>query len=280
MNAFLEHRNFAQHPQLLPALAEDPHDVGSNPFLGMQASARPAASAATRDTTVHLRLDAVSGGLRDTLSTIPGVAIVAGGGDLVVRQRGDEVQLLGPAGDPIVAAKTGDPALIKRIAAQAWLNRTLPAADDSLGLRAETDPGSRGNTYVQCESFVFAVRLQKPAFIMLLNLDAQGNLTVLYPTRAAERQVIASGAAVAIPGKDPMDRILVAAPFGTDQVAVLAFDHQPAFFDELNSAERFAADGRRATALGRGLASVRGAVAVQQITVRTYPGGGSGLCGS
>ncbi len=149
-----------------------------------------------------------------------------------------------------------------------------------MGLRAETDPGSRGNTYVQCESFVFEVRLQKPAYVMLLDLDSEGNLTVLYPARASERQIVAAGTPRAIPGADPKDHILVTAPFGTDQVAILAFERQPEFFVDLTGVQRFAADGSRADSLAKGLAGVAGAVAVQQIAVHTYPATGKVFCGS
>jgi hypothetical protein len=280
MNAFLEHRNFAQHPQLLPGLAEDPQDVGSNPFLGMRVPVRPSVAVPAAHDSVQVQLDMVSGVLRNKIAQLSGVAIVERGGDLTLRQRGQQVRLSGPAGDPIVSTAAGDPTLIKRIAAQAWLNRILPTGNDSLGLRAETDPGSRGNTYVQCESFVFEVRLQKPAYVMLLDLDAQGNLTVLYPTNASERQIVASDAPRAIPGADPKDHILVTAPFGSDQVAVLAFERLPPFFSDLTGAERFTADGSRADALAKGLANATGAISVQQITVRTYPGTTGALCGS
>ena len=127
-------------------------------------------------------------------------------------------------------------------------------------MRADTDPGSRGNTYVQCESFVFEVRLQKPGFVMLLDLDAQGNLTVLYPAGPLERRMVQSGVATAIPGKDPKDHIVVTPPFGTDLVTVLAFAKEPAFFAELTGAQRFATDGSRADALAKGLASAAGAM--------------------
>jgi hypothetical protein len=111
-------------------------------------------------------------------------------------------------------------------------------------------------------------------------LDSEGNLTVLYPTRASERQVVAAGAARAIPGADPKDHILVTAPFGSDQVAVLAFERLPDFFVDLTGAQRFAADGSRAGALAKGMNSAAGAVSVQQITVHTYPATGTVLCGS
>jgi hypothetical protein len=283
MNNFLEHR-FPQHPQLLPAIAEDPQGVEGRPFLGMNMPSAQtnavAAAPAAHDATLHLQLDSVSAALKAKVAALSGVAVVEKAGDLMLRQRGDQAQLLGPAGDPVLSTTAANPNLIRRIAAQAWLNRVLPAGQDSLGLRAETDPGSRGNTFVQCESFVFEVRLQKPAYVMLLDLDSEGNLTVLYPTRASERQVVAAGAARAIPGADPKDHILVTAPFGTDQVAVLAFERQPDFFVDLTGAQRFGADGGRADALAKGLSSAAGAVSVQQITVHTYPATGKVFCGS
>jgi hypothetical protein len=283
MNDFLEHRNFAQHPQLLPAIAEDPQDIGSRPFLGMNSPASSTAAAPVppaRDATLHLRLESVTAALKSRVASLRGVAIVEQGGDMTLRQKADQAQLLGPAGDPIVSTPAADPNLLRRIAAQAWLNRVLPAGDGSLGLRAETDPGSRGNTYVQCESFVFEVRLQKPAYVMLLDLDSEGNLTVLYPTRASERQAVPAGAPRAIPGTDPKDRILVTAPFGSDQVTVLAFERLPDFFTDLTGVQRFAADGGRAEALAKGLANASGALSVQQITVRTYPAAGKVFCSS
>jgi hypothetical protein len=226
---------------------------------------------------VHLRLESVSPALRSKVATLGGVAIVDRNADMTLRQHGDQAELAGPAGDPIVKASAGDPNLLKRIAAQAWLNRVLPAGNDSLGLKAETDPGSRGNTFVQCESFIFEVRLQKPAYLMVMDLDSSGKLAVLYPTKASEREAISPGAPRAIPNAD---RIVVTPPFGSDQVAVLAFQQMPAFFADLNGSDSFAADGKRADALAKGLAAAAGAVSVQQITVRTYPGTGIGLCGS
>jgi len=283
MNSFLEHRNFSQHPQLLPAIAEDPQDVGSNSFLGMNSIALPGletgsvAPSAPRG-VIQVRLEGVAAPLRAKIASIPGVSIVESAGDLALRQTGEQVQLMGPAGDPVVTTSAHDPNLIKRIAAQAWLNRTLPVGTDKLGLRADTDPGSRGNTYVQCESFVFEVRLQKPAFVMLLDLDSQGNLTVLYPAGPLERRQIPSGVATAIPGADPKDHIVVTPPFGTDLVTVMAFEKQPAFFVGLTGAQRFATDENRADALAKGLANAAGAISVRQITVNTYPGKVNGPC--
>ena len=291
LNSFLEHRDFAQHPQLLPAIAEDPQDIGSNQFLGATHSAAPTGVASTgaaptgaappvRNAAVRVKLEGVSAPLAKTIAALNGVSIVDRDGDLTVRESDKQVQLLAPAGDPIVSTVSNDPKLIQRIAAQVWVNHALPTGTDQLGLRAETDPGSRGNTFVQCESFVFEVRLQKPAYLMLLDLDPSGGLTLLYPTRPSERQIVAAGAARAIPGADPKDHILVTAPFGSDQVTVFAFAQRPEFLADLNGAERFFVGSGRADALARNLAHINGAVSVQQVNVNTYAGNGKDSCGS
>jgi hypothetical protein len=283
LNAFLEHRHFAQHPQLLPGIAEDPENVGSAPFLGMgmPVAMQPAPAAPPATTVVRVRVEGVSDALRQQIAALAGVAVVAQDADLVLSQDGAKAVLRGPAGDPIATTVAGDPTLIERIAAQAWLARSLPRTDqDRLGLRAETDPASRGNTYVACESFVFELRLEKPAYVMLLDLDSQGRLTVLYPTRAAERQSVAPGVAHAIPGSDPKQHIVVTAPFGTDVVTVLAFAEPPAFFTDLTGVEPFRISSARAAALATGLAGARGAVSVRQVAVNTYPGASSGSCGT
>lgn len=287
MLSFMEHRSFAQHPQLLPGIAEDPQNVGSNALFAAaalpvtaSAQAANAAPAPAKPASVRVVLETVSPALKASIAALPGVTIVAREGDLTVRQRGAQVQLLGPAGDPISSTVAGDANLIKRIAAQSWLNRVLPAGSTALGLRAETDPGSRGNTFVQCESFVFEVRLEKPAYVMLLDLDSHGDLTVLYPSRASERAIVASGAPRAIPGSDPKDHILVTPPFGSDAVAVLAFEQAPAFLSDLNGAERFTVDSKLASELATGLSTARGNISVLRIAVNTYAGNSKTSCGT
>jgi len=293
MYAFLEHREIQQHPQLLPGIAEDPHDVGAVGFLAASTSVpgsgilSPAAGAAmpgaattgTHNTSLRVRLDGASAVLRAKIAAIQGIAVVDKDGDLIVHQSGEKVQLLGPAGDPVTATTASDPNLLKRIAAQAWLVRTVPVMSaDKLGLRADTEPASRGNTYVQCENFVFEVKLQKPAFVMLLDLDSEGNLTVLYPASPLERRMLPNGVATAIPGADPKDHILVIPPFGTDLVTVMAFEKQPSFFVDLTGAQRFASDSTQADSLSRGLINMTGAISVHQVSVNTYPATGNVTC--
>jgi hypothetical protein len=283
MYNFLEQRNIQQHPQLLPGIADDSQDIDTRMFLaagtGSSAPAVAAAAPVRHALQLHVRLENTAAALRAKIAAIQGVSVVDKEGELVVRQSGDKVELQGPAGDPVTSTTAGDPNLLKRIAAQAWLVRTVPAvAKDTLGLRADTEPASRGNTYVQCENFVFEVKLQKPAFVMVLDLDSEGNLTVLYPASPLERRLLPNGIATAIPGADPKDHILVTPPFGTDLVTVLAFEKQPPFFTDLTGAQRFAADSTQADSLARGLANSVGEVSMRQVSVNTYPATGNVTC--
>ena len=284
MYNFLEQRNIQQHPQLLPGIADDAHDIDTRMFLAASngapgAAAPPGAPPPRKAVELHVRLEGTAAALRAKIAAITGVSVVDKEGELIVRQHGDKVQLLGPAGDPVADTTAADPNLLKRIAAQAWLVRTVPAsAKDTLGLRADTEPASRGNTYVQCEDFVFEVKLQKAAFVMVLDLDSEGDLTVLYPASALERRLLPQGVATAIPGADPKDHILVTPPFGADLVTVLAFEKQPSFFADLTGAQRFAADSSQADSLSRGLANTIGAVSMHQVSVSTYPATGNVTC--
>src|ERR1700722_2346533 len=93
LNTFLEHRNFAQHPQLLPGIAEDPQDVGSGPFSEVALPAAPGAIApvrAGRDAALHLKFESVSAALKTKIAGLTGIAIVEREGDLTLRQRGDQ----------------------------------------------------------------------------------------------------------------------------------------------------------------------------------------------
>ena len=226
-----------------------------------------------------MRLESVAAALKARIAALPGVELVTQNPELIVRQQGTQTLLLGPAEDPILTTTATDPALLRRIAAQSWLKRSIPTGLDRLGLRAETDPGSRGSTYVECETFVFEVRLQKPAYVMVLDLDSHGDLTVLYPTSAAERQLVVPGKPRAIPDADPRHRILVLPPFGSDQVAVLAFERMPSFFGELNDSQRFDTHSARAASLARGLAeAAHGGMSAQHIAVYTYPGRAGAFC--
>jgi hypothetical protein len=290
VSGFIDAEHLAQHPQLLPGISEDPLDMDSAVFLGVSGSAAavaaapaatpppsmPAPSSARPALTVSL--EGTSDAVRSRLAALPGVAVVGQDAAIVVHQEGDRLELRGAAADPVLTTTVADPAWSRRIAAQAWLNSVLPAPTDKLGLQAETSPSSRGNTFVECEAFEFDVRLRKSGYLLLVDLDPQGMLNVLYPVKSSERELLPAGAARPIPSANPSDRIQVTAPFGTDEVLVLAFARPPGSLIDLIGATSFAFDSPRARQLANGLAQYSGDLSLQHIAVHTYPGQGHSSC--
>jgi hypothetical protein len=71
------------------------------------------------------------------------------------------------------------------------------------------------------------VRPDRPAWLLLLNVDAAGKVSVLYPYTRAELQPLSAVRARAIPGDSGNDRIQVQAPEGMDVQFAFAFDAEP-----------------------------------------------------
>jgi hypothetical protein len=290
VSGFIDAEHLAQHPQLLPGIAEDPLNMDSAVFLGIGGGAAAVVAVTPQPTppgasappsgrgALKVSLEGTSDAVRSRLSALPNVVVVGQDGEFVVHQEGDRLELRGAAADPVLTTTVADPAWSRRIAAQAWFNSVLPAPTDKLGLQAETSPSSRGNTFVECEAFVFDVRLRKSGYLMLVDLDPHGMLTVLYPVKSSERELLAAGTARPIPSANPSDRIQVTAPFGTDEVLVLAFARPPGSLIDLVGATPFAFDSPRARLFANGLAQYNGDLSLQRIGVHTYPGQGQSSC--
>jgi Caspase domain/Domain of unknown function (DUF4384) len=290
VSGFIDTEHLAQHPQLLPGIAEDPLNMDSAVFLGVSGGAAAVAAvtpqppppsvpaAPTARAALKVSLEGATDAVRSRVSALPNVAVVAQDGEFVVHQEGKQLQIRGAASDPVLTTTVSDPTWSRRIATQAWLNGVLPAPSDKLGLQAETSPSSRGNTFVECETFVFDVRLRKPGYLMVVDVDPQGMLTVLYPVKSSERGLLTAGAARPIPSADPSDRIQATMPFGTDEVIVLAFAHPPGTLIDLVGATPFAFDSPRARLFANGLAQYHGELSLQRIAVHIYPGQGQSSC--
>lgn len=312
ISQFMNQRGYGHEPQLLPGVGEDNAGLGSQVFLRSTAltdrtvtdrpsteqtasasSPAPAGSSTVAkdggvkpaEAGLRVRLDNAPPAVKTRLQNLSGVlALASGPSDLVLGaapkdSSGKSLQLTTPAGDPVLQAPADDPALWRRISAEAWLQRHLPPQSGSLGLRAETDPGSRGGTFVQCESFAFNIALQQDAYLVLLNLNAHGEFTLLYPASDSELALRRASQPHAIPGTDPKDRIVVIPPFGLDVVTVLALPKPPTFLKGHMNTDPFTADSPQGKALLDKLAAQREGAAVLRLPIRTYAAGqGGGDC--
>lgn len=282
---FLAERGIPQEPQVLPSVSEDRGNITARGFMGL-APALPAAVDSTASlpkpalpatsTGLRLKTESISEALSARLGALPGVDLVQEGyADLWVREKAGKAELLSSAGDPILNTRADDANLPRRIAAEAWLRQQLAHSKATLGLRAETDPGSRGGTFVQCERFTFSVSLQTAGYITIVNLDTTGRINLLYPANQDEIRRLEAGQAHAIPGASPRDRIVVTPPFGQDLVAVIASSEPPLFLQKLLGTTPFGVDTPRAKALFEGFIGLKGGSEATLLPLRTFPSAGA-----
>lgn len=239
---FMDERGYGHHPQLLPASREDVNRLAQGRVLAAAAPAAvpPAASPAV---AVRLRAEQAAETWQASLGEIPGLRLVDQGETLRVRAAaGDHWELLSPSGDRI---SLGDrKQIVQRLKAEVWLRQVLARSDAGrrFNVSLEADPATRGGTFVEGETLAFVLRSEKPGHLLLLNLDAAGQITVLYPDRPSELKVLAAQQTLIVPGPQAHDRIKVTPPFGTDQLIAFVFAEEPALLARLRARSNFGVD--------------------------------------
>jgi hypothetical protein len=72
------------------------------------------------------------------------------------------------------------------------------------------------------ETFGFEIRTEKPAYLLLIDVDPSGAVHVLHPFDKSELQPLAPGEKKILTG-----RLRALWPFGTETVKLFAFTHKP-----------------------------------------------------
>jgi hypothetical protein len=163
----------------------------------------------------------------------PDILLEAGAGDT-------GVHLLAPDRSPISPEGLQDPAqLADALRQQFWRQRLLnaPLPRSTFNLNLALDEGTRGHRVFEGERIAFVVVSDKPAHLLLLDINAQGDMTVLYPNNPSELTPIDAHRPVIIPGSEPQQKIAVIPPFGTDYVVAYAFPKAPSILAQVMGAK-------------------------------------------
>ena len=197
------------------------------------------------------------------LQGLPGLVLTADAdADFSLHAAGAQWQLRGPAGDLVLQG--GLAQVRQRVEAALWLQRLqgLVAAQPTFTLELQALPSTRGGSFVEGERFNLALRSPRTASVLLLAVDAQGGISVLYPYSAAEKAPHAADALVVTP--PAASPIRVTPPFGTDELLALAFERPPAFWGQLPQ--------RGSLALGSPLLQAVERAVEQALTQTAQPG--------
>ncbi|RZS57114.1 caspase family protein [Sphaerotilus mobilis] len=273
---FMSQRAYGHSPQRLPAVVDDRRALGQRAVLTQRGMAAPVrANAARQPLRVHLwpslkPRQSELGGVPDLQMGVPPTEA-----DLVLRPAlGGKVVLSARSGDVLAVAEPDGLADLRGTLLQLSYAKRLHAwaqAHRRAVLPAEIEPATFGGNFVDGQSLRFALRPDRAATLLLLNIDATGRVSVLYPAHAGEMQPLAAGDLRRIPGEGPTQALKVQAPYGMDVQHLFAFDSPPAGLDRLVNAQGLAPDDARLAALERTLQQMHGAFSHASTELRTHP---------
>lgn len=276
LSDFMALRAYGHTPQRLPAVTEDQHGLGSRSALAAT-GVSPAPSA--RDAPSPLRLRVAPGMAPATLrvlEAVPHLALVHDAhtsAELALRRPADgRVQLTSAAGDLLGEWPVADTERLQRQVHQlAWAQqlRQLAERHRRTTLAWDIYPEAQGGNFRIGQTLHFVARPDREAWLLLLNIDSSGLVSVLYPYTRAELRSLPAGDAHAIPGRAPHQQIVVKGPLGMDTQFAFAFDAPPAGLDRLVGLTDVAAGDARLAVLNALLEASSGRFAFAQTWMRT-----------
>ena len=259
---------FPQQPQLLlpeakaSALRSAP--VMRSFSVAPAAPPRPPAAAggptAPPTGSFRVRLEKVPAPVEQKIRGLRGVTVGTGAYDLLVALDRDTYTLYHGSGDVLASmpgAMSGD--VVERVGRQAavqeLIDLSFPGQDFNVGVKI---PGNRG-FLIKDAPFSIEFSGEKPAHILLLNIDAAGKVGVLYPYEVSELAPTTSGG---------FSDLKVSPPFGTEYLKVFAFREKPAGFDKWRDA-KFLPTGPELGQLLQMIKSAKGSKAQGRLKVVT-----------
>ena len=268
---FMDGRSYSHSPQVLPSLLEDKHALGQRALFGMK---RDGSGPSLVDSSVEpLRVvrREVPEPVMAAVRGAPGVMWATSGetkpAHLQLVGKGAQVLLNTAAGDLIKAFSANEPqALGNVLTQQAWAHRIRQLAERNQRamLPFEYEPAAFGGNFPLGSSLDFVLMPDRAASLLILNIDADGKISVLYPTRSGELAPVPAKKSVRVEGTT------VSEPLGTDIQLAFAFD-QPAGLEKLMGAVRVSASDKRVEMLEQMLQQQRGKFTFARSELRTLP---------
>jgi hypothetical protein len=266
---FMSERAYGHTPQRLPSVLEDERGLGQRPLLAARGVVAPPAALPT-DEPLRVRTGRVGEDWPRGWLGLPGLRTQLEGGAFDVRLQPGGPGLLDvlTAGGDVVASVDGPERLRQLLQQLAWAKSLRQQA--RRGRRAvlpmEISPSEFGGNVVVGQQVRFVVRPDARAWLVLLNIDAEGRVTVLHPHLKSELQPLPAGQEQRVPAGKPIE---VRLPVGMDFQFAFAFDSPPPGLESWVGAADMAPDDPRLQSLRHALASMAGRYAFASTELRT-----------
>jgi hypothetical protein len=274
VSLFMSSRPYGQMPQRLPAFKDDPRGVTRAPLLRGAAVRAPQSVYEPDPVKVHTLPCFDRGALSalEQLSRVPGVAMVdkldaSTRASLSTSLDKRQLLLLSPDGATIAAAPLTRVADMEGSLYQlVWLSKmeALAKSGRRAVLEAEITPAELGVTRLVGDKLILAVRPDRDAYLLIVNVNGLGEVSVVYPSEKHELSPL-PGAVVS-----QLFRFTVELPEGTDTQLWFAFDQLPPALE--NQIERFKMKPGDAglSELERLIGNEKGRYAFARTEFRTY----------
>lgn len=250
---FVAQRGYGHTPQRLPTYFEDSNQLTARAVfaVGPATQAPPPRPAGPLLVSANGVNPEVVGALR-ALSGVQVVPADHASPDIRLaphKVNASTVEIRTGSGDLISDFTAATPAeeWLGRITQFAWHKRMRTLAEQGRRglLKAEVSPNQFGGNFLEDEQVRFIVRPDRPAHLLLVNVDALGKVTVLYPYSDAEIKSVPAGQFAMPPLQEA--GIRTEKPYGMDMQLLFAFDQS---YPELRSLLRLEKRGAGDPALG------------------------------
>ncbi len=220
-------KRFKQTPQALPKQGGNAKNLHARAFFvrsgqGLATDSRKLI--ATRP-TLRVRIEKRLSLLKRHISQIGGVEIVSAEPDLILARDGDAVVLALPNMHPLCRFTSSDihqvvDRIRRHLRIQPLVNLAYP--HQRFNVAIELSGSYQKSIISEDETLGFEISTEKPAYMLLIDVDPAGAVHVLYPSDPSELKLLIPGEKRILP-----DRFRVHWPFGTETVKLFAFANKP-----------------------------------------------------
>jgi hypothetical protein len=219
---------FTQTPQFLFP-TDDPRIASAPVFSVSNASAFAPTPVVPAPTGIRIKLEG-AGALRAKLAAMPGVVLSGDLFDLLVREHDGAFELYHRSGTLIQKYPPGAEAdLMLRIKAEPEVRKLvdLDYGRQSFNVSLTIEPDGRG-FYALGDRLRFRAKTEADSYLLLLDIDVSGMVTLLYPRSAAEATKTQAGSDVSIGPESQVTQ-----PVGMEYLKLFAFREKPAGLEAL-----------------------------------------------
>ena len=223
----LVQKRFKQTPQALPKQGGNADNLHARAFF-VRADGGLAAGTGTSAASkpvMRIFIDENLPLLSEHISKIEGVMIVNDAPDLIITGDGEAVVLALPNGHPLCRFTSFDihqveDRIRRHLRIQPLINLAYPRQEFNVGI--ELIGSYQKSIIAEDEVFGFELSTEKPAYLLLIDVDPAGAVHVLHPFETSELQPLMPGETRILKG-----RFRAHWPFGTETVKLFAFTHKP-----------------------------------------------------